>query len=109
MLSASSLFSKFGFNDGELVWDWLFNHEDYWDVDDRAVLVRLVKSHLVSALEVKGFDFTVYELETNHNPIRIDTWNGEKWDDRVNAPDEVRNLYVDVPEAVVWDAIEEVG
>lgn len=108
-LNASDLFSKFGFNDGELIGDWLFdNYEQISDVDDRAVLVYLVRRYLLPKLA--DHTFTVDELVTNHNPIRVGEWEGAVWDDRSGAvPEVVADVSVTFPGSYVFEAIDSIG
>ena len=105
-LPAFGLFSKFGFNDGGSVGDWLLDADEYRPVSEHAVLIELVKTHLLPVLEAAGHTFTVTEILTSHNPIRIATWYGEEWDDYADAPESVKDMYVEVPERDVWAAID---
>ncbi len=78
-LFSACLLSKWGFNDGNLddhVYDWIDEHApdvDYVAVDDKAVLVRLVREHLLPALDQR---VEVVEIQTSHNPIRATTVDG---------------------------------
>lgn len=109
-LYAHGLCSKWGFNDGDEP-DYLL---DYWDeigVDWtqfdgwHAVLRKLVRSHLVPALEAAGHTVEVYDIETNHNPIRASRIDGQDVDDYASQPpvalrvDEVVVPYEDVAAA----------
>ena len=72
-LATDDLFSKWGFGDGDVVEDYLWDHVDedlqarLFDLDQRAVLCQLVRSHLLPALDRP---VEVYEIQTIHNPIR---------------------------------------
>ncbi|MFH9816151.1 hypothetical protein [Streptomyces sp. NPDC017230] len=98
-LFSAGLLSKWGFNDGEDPEDWL----DYCEangIDYNAVefpLVPLVRRYLLPALDQA---VTVVEIETIHNPVRVDTVDGqdvtEVWRGRVPAP-ALTPEYVKVP------------
>lgn len=109
-LQAECLFSKWGFGDGGQVGEWLMDHdlvsvERYMALDDNAVLVDLVKSHLLPALDAAGFLYSVYVLETSHNPIRVNRWGSKDWDDHtIDAPIEVMGMCVDVSINEVMEA-----
>lgn len=112
-LSAQSLFSKFGFGDGQLVQEWLWSAEDagmcitqWMGHDDHAVLAQLVIDYLVPVMPQP---FTLRRIFTSHNPIRIDTWHGADWDDYATAPVEVRDIAVTVPGRTVVDLLNTVG
>ena len=105
-LFSSSLLSKWGFNDGDAPHEWL----DYCEahgIDYNALafpLVALVQKHLLPRIEQR---VTVAEVETIHNPIRVDTIDGadvtEVWFGRAPEP-ALTPEYVDVPMAEVLNA-----
>lgn len=76
-LRSANLVSKWGFNDGDLddaLLDWLEEHGiRYRDVDDGEVLIWMVRTYLVPALEQ---DVELVEIETSHHPIRADRVDG---------------------------------
>lgn len=85
-LDAASLFSKWGFGDGEALSDW------WWDEFDQPppptadlpqALRNLVAEHLLPLI---GGQFTVVDISTSHNPIRISSWRGQPWDDHADGP-----------------------
>ncbi|MBL3669060.1 hypothetical protein JL475_24315 [Streptomyces sp. M2CJ-2] len=98
-LFSSCLLSKWGFNDGADPDDWL----DYCEangIDYNAVdfpLVALVRTYLLPKIEQ---DVTVVEIETSHNPVRIETVDGqdvtEVWFGRAPEPT-LTPEYVEVP------------
>jgi len=108
-LSVNSLCSKWGFNDGDEPEHLL----DYWDdtgVDHynkvawHSALRKLVRSHLVPAIEAAGHTVEVYDVDTIHNPIRASAIDGVEVDDFNNcaAPVPMRIDHVTVPyEAIV--------
>lgn len=68
-LYADCLGSKFGFNDGdepEALLDWCDEHGLPYPEDWHAVLIRLVRAHLLPLLP--GVE--VQTISTAHNPIR---------------------------------------
>lgn len=71
-LSAASLASKFGFNDGDVP-DWLLDVCDERELrypdDWHNTLRGLVRDYLLPAFPVRP---SVYDVSTNHNPIRTD-------------------------------------
>lgn len=99
-LFSDSLLSKWGFNDGDDPDGWL----DYCEangIDYTAVafpLVELVRRYLLPVLDQA---VTVAEIETNHNPIRVETVDGadvtEQWYGRSETPVALTPEYVDVP------------
>lgn len=77
-LTSSCLLSKWGFSDGTLdedVNDWLDQHAPgiYPEVDDKTVIVDLVREYLLPVLDQ---DVEVVELQTSHNPIRAKRVDG---------------------------------
>ncbi|WP_234551460.1 hypothetical protein [Rhodococcus qingshengii] len=113
-LFAFSLFSKWGFDDGGLLLEWMFDAEDdesidfsYDDIraaDHHAALVELVTAHLLPL--IPG-DFTTYVTSTSHNPIRIETWRGQDWDDyRADPPAEVADITATVSAAAVLELVK---
>jgi hypothetical protein len=111
-LHAENLFWKSGFGDGDILFDWIWDFADAkgiepptaWLDNDHEVLRRLVREHLLPL--IPG-EFTVYDIETIHNPIRISTWRGVEWKDyRAHAPDEVADIEAIVDAAAVVVAFE---
>ncbi|MFD7978880.1 hypothetical protein [Streptomyces sp. NPDC059071] len=88
-LFSSSLLSKWGFNDGDEPSDWL----DYCEgkgIDYTALpfpLIPLVRIHLLPRIDQ---DVSLVEVETIHNPIRVETVEGvdvtEVWFGRAPEP-----------------------
>lgn len=75
-LDDHDLRSRFGFGDGDLFWDFLYDrgYDPTYEIDpfttlNHAVLIRCVRRHLVPLLPA---DAKVYEIGTIHNPIRCD-------------------------------------
>ncbi len=102
-LFSRCLLSKWGFNDGEAPDQWYDYCEargvDYSKLD--FPLVQVVRRYLVPKLEQA---VTVVDIETSHNPIRVETIDGqdvtETWYGRAPAPT-LTPEFVDVPMADV--------
>lgn len=69
-LCVSSLASKFGFGDGDVVTDYIFDNdlEPAFDYDEHDILVRLVEHHLLPLIP----HVTCHRVGSIHNPIRCD-------------------------------------
>lgn len=85
-LSADSLLSKWGFDDGSTLFDW------WWDrfnespaFDDADVLHALVLAYLVPALRDAGHTVEIVHIETSHNPVRAETLDGREVDHYENG------------------------
>lgn len=108
-LSSECLLSKWGFNDGDdpEPWlDWCDAHGvDYNEID--YPLVALVRRYLLPVIEQ---DVTVVEIETIHNPVRLETIDGvdvtEAWYGRAPKP-VLSPEYVDVPMTEVLKVAQE--
>ncbi|MFJ8966059.1 hypothetical protein ACIRG5_42385 [Lentzea sp. NPDC102401] len=77
-LDSSSLLSKYGFDDGTIpdqVLDYLDEHGITYPDDWRAVLVTLVRTHLLPEL-AKHHRVDVEEIGGHHNPIRARSVDG---------------------------------
>lgn len=104
-LFADSLFSKWGFNDGDCP-DWLLDYCDEHDLpypeDWHTALCTLVRGHLVPALAPM---VKVVEIGTNHNPIRAQSVGGVEVSDDVIYGDaespRVTPDWVEVPLSIV--------
>jgi hypothetical protein len=104
-LFSASLLSKWGFEDGDMP-DSVRDAIEaaglrYEDVDWHAVLAKLVRAHLLPALDQR---VEAIDIETNHNPIRASTVDGAVveacwYGDRPNP--ELTPEWVDVPMAEV--------
>lgn len=72
-LWSDDLFSKWGFNDGDLpdpVWDLIINENlDRRTIHWRDVLCNLVKKYVLPLLDQ---EVGVYQMSTAHNPIRVE-------------------------------------
>lgn len=69
-LRVSSLASKFGFGDGDVVSDYICDNdlEYVFDCDEHDILARLVEYHLLPLIP----HVTCYRVGCIHNPIRCD-------------------------------------
>ncbi|MFF8458533.1 hypothetical protein ACF06T_28845 [Streptomyces albidoflavus] len=112
-LFSAGLLSKWGFNDGDdpEAWlDWCDSQGiDYTQLGDFP-WAALVRAYLLPVIEQT---VTAVDIETIHNPIRVDTVDGtdvtEAWYGRAEAPTLTPEL-VDVPMATVLGlALTEAG
>jgi hypothetical protein len=98
-LHAESLWSKWGFNDGDCPDEVMNALEergiDYGDFDWHARLSTLVLRHIVPLLDgVESAD--IVEVHTIHNPIRHKDWFGVSYGD-ASVPERYRGVSVAVP------------
>lgn len=104
-LFGESLLSKWGFGDGDVINDW------WWDTYDEPlpdqashhdVLRRLVREHLIPAIEAAGHTIEVCDIETIHNPIRAEKVDASPIDDyRGDHGDLLADVWVAVSPEVV--------
>jgi hypothetical protein len=76
LLTADSLFSKWGFGDGDMpdaVWEYADETGYEWHSDWHDVLRRLVQKHLLPALDRR---VETFDISTIHNPIRAEKVDG---------------------------------
>jgi hypothetical protein len=110
-LHANDLLSKWGFADGDLIYNfWEDTHPDESipEIYSHSVLIELVRAHLLPALAEQGHSFIHHEISTIHNPIRLYELDGKgvDWfDHKDTAKHGVSDLNVYVPYDVVMDAI----
>ncbi|MFI9622140.1 hypothetical protein ACIG8S_24840 [[Kitasatospora] papulosa] len=102
-LFSRDLLSKWGFNDGNDP-EWWLHWCDSQGIDYNAFdfpWAAVVRKHLVPAIVQT---VTVVDIETSHNPIRVETVDGtdvrEAWYGRAEAPPLTPD-HVDVPMAEV--------
>lgn len=125
-LNASSLFSKWGFRDGDVLWEWIESVDatDYnifqhfrnirgnkdltlaqtktWSPDHHATLCDLVHEHLLPL--IPG-EFTTY-ITDSHNPIRIDTWRGRKFNYHAeDMPSGIPDIAITLPGTTILSAL----
>lgn len=114
ILFASSLFSKWGNNDGDAVSHWFWNHfsEDYEKIHGKTkithpMLISLVEDFLIPMMHEAGYDFTHHIIDTSHNPIRVKEYNGEPWESHTtSSPDDVEEVAVLLGSGIVLSVIE---
>ena len=111
VLDSESLFSKFGFNDGDIpedFSDWLYdNHREAYmrlSIDEwHRILQVLVRDRLLPHLDE---ELSVYDITTSHNPIRTEDLNRFENINHVCVSvsfDDVLNLLVPIPGEIVID------
>ncbi|KQO98620.1 hypothetical protein [Leifsonia sp. Leaf264] len=109
-LDGSSLLSKWGFGDGDLVHDWYADQATvgWWPrpFDHHDVLIDLVKTHLIPAVAAAGHAFIVYVIPTNHNPIRFSELDGQIVEHRRSKL--TIDVYVTVTPEQIQEAIDRV-
>jgi hypothetical protein len=107
VLYASSLLSKWGFRDGDEpddYLDWLDDQQLPHPEDWHQILRHLVRTRLLPLIDE---DIKVYDIETNHNPIRASTVNGVDIDDaRASNHGVLHDVDVTIPYAEVY-AVQE--
>lgn len=96
-LDMSSLCSKWGFGDGDMLDDW------WWDTYGEApslnsddLLHALVLTYLAPAIEAAGHRVEIVRVETCHNPVRAISLDGLEVD-WYSLEDELSDVSVDVP------------
>lgn len=115
-LFADSLFSKWGFQDGDVIDDVLYRlHREgrssgYEDIDDHAVLDALVKRRLLplvrAALAPNAIEYEC--IVTCHNPCRVFSVGGERVSHfKDSTPKAVENISVDVSDEEILAAVSE--
>lgn len=93
-----SLLSKFGFGDGDMLDDLLFDNGINLD-NDHDFLIKVVREHVLPAVKQQ---VDVYEIVTIHNPIRAERIDGVL----VNIYDDNKHIkldpeFVDVDDSVI--------
>jgi hypothetical protein len=66
-ISTQDLRSKFGFHDGDILSDFLFDFPKLWDLE-HDVIFALCKKHIEPRLP-DGVE--MYRIHTHHNPVRL--------------------------------------
>ena len=102
ILAASCLYSKYGFEDGDILAETMFDAQldSVEGVDDHKAIEKLVREYLLPALPDK------VEIEfycTIHNPVRAADWP-EGYISEANA-----NVSVEVPHDKVVAALRAAG
>ena len=81
VLYGHGLLSKWGFGDGDVLWDWWYNQADEPPPnhpDHHKVLTHLVETHLLPVIRDAGHAFEVEYVATTHNPIRLRSLDGHR-------------------------------
>ena len=106
-LSASGLASKWGFFDGDLLYEHeIYDDDGTWNEHD--VIEILVRRHLVPVVEAVGIALDLFRISTIHNPIRTMSINGQAViHTSAHTPKELDGIHVDVSMEDVQAAIEE--
>ncbi len=95
----SGLLSKWGFGDGDMLDEMLWDAGIYLD-DSHTLLIRIVRELVLPRIEQK---VEVFEIGTIHNPIRADTVNGKRVDHCADDPGvpPLTPEFIEVPEEVI--------
>lgn len=105
------LVSKWGFGDGDMFDDFLFDHG--FDIKIfKTVLAEVVIRHVIPALDQKEIELINVEdwNWTNHNPIRARRVNGIEVDDYGKRPNPTLTPeFIDVEEEAILVIAREVG
>lgn len=108
-LFSSGLTSKWGFDDGDVLGDFKFDHGQQWkDVDVREALVQLVHTYLYPKMQ-ENHKYEYMVIESIHNPIRVTSIDGVD----VDLYDSTKEYgitpeYVDVPWEHVGKIFDEI-
>lgn len=94
-LSSDSLCSKFGFMDGDVVTEMLWDADLDTDLCHHDLLIHLVRKHLLPLLP--GIETRI--INCIHNPIRV---MEEQWDDCYS-----RDVSIDLTLPMILEAIQE--
>lgn len=112
-LHSDGLLSRWGFGDGDVLFDYICDHlEDHgvqvMDVDEAEVLRALVRKHLLPELR-KHHEIELVDIDCNHNPIRARRVDGvdvtDLWRDSNQQQVTLRPDCVEVPVAAVLEEI----
>lgn len=104
-LFSDGLLSKWGFSDGdepETLQDFRDAISYKWRSDWHTVLTRLVRNHLLPALDQH---VEVYEMGTNHNPVRAQVIDGSEVSDAVIYGNEPEPRLTPEHVEVTWEQI----
>lgn len=85
-LHGGDLLSKWGFNDGDILYEWSWHHyDDHFpeNVSEHEWLAALVETHLIPVVIAAGHTIKTYRIGTIHNPIRAEMLDGREVDDYV--------------------------
>ena len=96
----NGLLSKWGFDDGDLVDNFVYTGWGGILCDHHQLLTEVVRRHVIPALDQK---VETFEIDGIHNPIRAKSVNGVEFDDHYNShtPDLLTPEYVEVPFSVI--------
>lgn len=103
-LDAANLLSKWGFEDGDIIDNYLLDLSESWGVrcpspDAHELLVALVRAYLLPEVREQ---VEVYEIRTAHNPIRVASVDGTPVDDYYPQEGLLSDVSVEVPAITVW-------
>lgn len=112
-LHSDGLLSKWGFGDGDVLFDYICDHlEDHgvqvMDVDEPEVLRALVRRYLLPELR-RHHEIELVDIDTHHNPIRARRVDGvdvtDLWYETRQSRVTLRPDSVEVPHEAVLEEI----
>lgn len=108
-LLAEDLESKWGFSDGDLIFDWLPDDDlDKLCDFSHTVLVDLVRTHLMPVVTAAGHSVELEVIGTIHNPVRARSINGQEVDHYADHRSILRGLGVSLSAAEIWASLARV-
>lgn len=75
-LYTAGLFSKWGFGDGDILSDFMYDTDNLYRVNEHKLLFRLVRKFVLPVLNYK---VEVCYVKTIHNPVRAEMVDGEDY------------------------------
>lgn len=102
ILRAEGLASKWGFGDGDMVSDYLYDLEDTghtFTMPDRDKFLKLlIDKYLIPKLDDLDISYEIHEVGTIHNPVRAYKINGEEVDHYSPdiVPDSLKGIEVSI-------------
>lgn len=109
-LYADDLLSKWGFDDGDRLSDWVFDtlgRHDF-EYENHKVLEELVKRYLLPKLDKK---VEIYFINTIHNPVRAEMIDGVYYTNHYNHDDDglLGDVAVEVTEEQFLEVARDFG
>jgi len=110
VLHADDLLSKWGFSDGDVLSDWVFDTLGRYDFEyeNHKVLEELVKRFLLPELQKK---VEISFISTIHNPVRAEMIDGEYYTNHYNHDDDglLGDVSVEITEEVFLKVAKDFG
>ena len=107
ILHSDSLLSKWGFSDGDIISDYVYDNAgiDDFSYNPHKVLEELVKRYLLPKLDKK---VEIMFIDTNHNPVRAEMIDGEYYENHYNHDDDglLGNIKVALSPEIVMEVVK---